>query len=329
DYIYEYQSNMGSISWNGDVAQLLSTRSAGLGGIAFLDGNYCSGNANFAFSNIWTFYGAFPSYSWTIDVVTHEFGHTLGSPHTHSCSWSGGAIDNCYTPEGSCGFGPPPASSGGTIMSYCHLTSSSKDFTLSFGPQPSNLILNNIDNMTCLQPCAPVGCDVPSGLSSVALSGGATVSWSAVAAATSYTVRGRRGTSPWRELSVSGTSRTVTGLGSGRTFEWQAQAICGGGVSAWSGSQFFTTFSPRVAGYDVELTLVPNPVQDQLQISTNLTGELVIEIYDIAGKRWISRIQNIEEGSNVTINGLTELPTGHYTIQLISSEGTVSGRFVK
>ncbi|MBK9226685.1 MAG: hypothetical protein IPL67_06475 [Ignavibacteria bacterium] len=65
------------------------------------------------------------TYSWTINVVTHEMGHNLGSRHTHSCTWpvgnggALGAIDSCYNAEGGCFPNPRPRI--GTIMSYCHL----------------------------------------------------------------------------------------------------------------------------------------------------------------------------------------------------------------
>ena len=70
------------------------------------------------------------SYSWNLDVVSHELGHNFGANHTHWCGWPGGAIDNCASAEEGCSNGPSVGS--GTIMSYCHTTSTGK--TLVFHP---------------------------------------------------------------------------------------------------------------------------------------------------------------------------------------------------
>ena len=80
-------------------------------------------------------------------------GHNLGSPHTQSCSWVGGALDNCYTTEGGCAPGPAPTN-GGTIMSYCHLTSYGINFNNGFGTQPGNLIRSKVNGATCLTACS-------------------------------------------------------------------------------------------------------------------------------------------------------------------------------
>ncbi|GAB4044638.1 hypothetical protein GCM10028774_64740 [Spirosoma jeollabukense] len=52
------------------------------------------------------------------NTITHELGHTFGSPHTHNCSWPGGPIDYCSPSEGDCYTGSLQ-NIRGTIMSYC------------------------------------------------------------------------------------------------------------------------------------------------------------------------------------------------------------------
>jgi hypothetical protein len=88
-----------------------------------------------------------PIYSWNVMVVTHEMGHLMGSRHTHACVWNGNntAIDGCAgATEGGCPLpGNPPG--GGTIMSYCHLQGVGINFNTGFGPQPTAVILNNIE----------------------------------------------------------------------------------------------------------------------------------------------------------------------------------------
>ncbi len=102
---------------------------------------------------------SYPVYSWPVLASAHEFGHSLGSWHTHECEWNGNntRIDNCGPQAGyNSGTCPPGTipSNGGTIMSYCHLlTSVGINFSNGFGLQPGQLILNNVNNSDCVQGC--------------------------------------------------------------------------------------------------------------------------------------------------------------------------------
>jgi len=145
-------------SFNGDLAQLLSYQASG--GIAVLDGlchPYTA--ARLSFSSINKTYRAIPNYSFSVMVVAHELGHLLGSHHTHACVWNGNntAIDGCagFT-EGSCG-NPGIPSNGGTVMSYCHISSTGINFTKGFGTQPGNVIRNNIASSSCTSACSGGG----------------------------------------------------------------------------------------------------------------------------------------------------------------------------
>ncbi|KAA3635832.1 MAG: T9SS C-terminal target domain-containing protein [Bacteroidetes bacterium] len=145
-------------NFNGDLAQLVSYQASG--GIAVLNGlchPYVA--ARMSFASVGTSFATVPTYSFTVMVMAHELGHLLGSHHTHACVWNGNntAIDGCagFT-EGSCS-NPGYPSGGGTIMSYCHITSAGIDFNLGFGIQPGNVIRYNIDNAVCTQPCSSGG----------------------------------------------------------------------------------------------------------------------------------------------------------------------------
>ncbi|SOD89751.1 M12 family metallo-peptidase [Spirosoma fluviale] len=78
-----------------------------------------------------------------IPTITHEIGHMMGSPHTHSCSWPGGPIDFCGKAEGSCYTGPQMARIG-TVMSYCHTVTGGKQET-SFHPLCIELMRRNAE----------------------------------------------------------------------------------------------------------------------------------------------------------------------------------------
>lgn len=140
--------------FNGDLAHLVNQPSTT--SVAYVN-SLCT-NSRHAYSGASQTYNNVPVYSWTIQAMTHEMGHSLGSPHTHACAWNGNstAIDGCGTqagyPEGNCPVGPIPSSSvKGTIMSYCHLVSGvGINFANGFGPQPATLIRNTVESKACL-----------------------------------------------------------------------------------------------------------------------------------------------------------------------------------
>lgn len=139
-----------------DVVHIInSPRSISAG----LTDSLCSGQAS-AYSNVNFEYENIPTYSWTVGVIAHEFGHVFGSSHTHACVWNGNntSIDICgplagYPAEGDCGEIIPE--NGGTIMSYCHLIPEiGINFLNGFGPQPAALIRSRINAADCLRECA-------------------------------------------------------------------------------------------------------------------------------------------------------------------------------
>lgn len=150
-------------NYNGDLAHLVSRGAPTGGGVAWLD-VLCS-SYGYAYSYIYSDYQTMPTYSWSVNVLTHEMGHNLGSPHTHSCDWTingvpNQAIDGCANqagiPAGPCQQGPIPSS--GTIMSYCHLLNNvGVDMTLGFGPLPGDLIRNRVNAASCLDECSGSG----------------------------------------------------------------------------------------------------------------------------------------------------------------------------
>ncbi len=151
-YNGDYNSNLAAFSANrptfdGDLAHLVNAPSTT--SVAYLN-SLCT-TYKHAYSGIDQSYSNVPTYSWTIGAMTHEMGHSLGSPHTHACAWNGNntAIDGCGPQAGydeGCS-GPIPAK--GTIMSYCHLNVGIS-FANGFGPQPAALIRANIDTKACL-----------------------------------------------------------------------------------------------------------------------------------------------------------------------------------
>ncbi len=148
-------------SFNGYFGQLLALRGGG-GLAATIDGFCSTADLRACFSGVHPTFANVPTYSWSVEVFTHELGHLFGSFHTHACVWNGNntAIDGCGPAagfvEGTCSPAPIPGN-GGTIMSYCHLSPNPGiNFTNGFGTQPRNLMLNRLNGAACLSSCAAV-----------------------------------------------------------------------------------------------------------------------------------------------------------------------------
>ncbi|MEM9836067.1 MAG: M12 family metallo-peptidase [Bacteroidota bacterium] len=163
----DFRSRM-SNGFNGDLAHLISRNDQdNSGGLAYIN-VICNPNNGLrtAFSNIWSSYNQLPDYSWTVNVLAHETGHNVGSPHTHNCSWNGNgtAIDGCGTQWGDeSGCPGPLPNNGGTVMSYCHLIGSvGMNLSLGFGPQPGDLIRGRVGACSNCNPQEVEGCTDPS-----------------------------------------------------------------------------------------------------------------------------------------------------------------------
>lgn len=235
DYLTQFGNTRTSIT--GNMAHLLGFN--GGGGIAWV-GGLCNGTIKYrqGYSGINSTYQNVPVYSWTIECVTHEEGHQLGSQHTHDCAWNGNntPIDGCGIQAGyagnTCGASVIPAK--GTIMSYCHLISTvGIDLSLGFGPQPASRILTNVNNSTCLAACSGGPCATPAqpgtitGNTTVCGNTSNTYSVAVVSGATSYAWTLPSG---WTGTSTSNTITVIAGTGSG-TISVAAVNSCGNGTA--------------------------------------------------------------------------------------------------
>ncbi len=348
-------------TFNGDIAHLVSLAGgyAGLGGVAWLDvlcdAYYASPPTYFsrtAYSGIDATYNStlpIPVYSWTVEVFTHEMGHNLGSHHTHWCGWllrpgKYGAIDSCYTRElylGGCDTsGPIPNSTvKGTIMSYCHLTSSGIKLANGFGLLPGRVVRSTVAAATCLgnscmctdwvslganrSICDSIKFDGTATFDSIRWSNGTTSRYLTAKITGSYWLKMFKGNCSFTDtvvLTVNTTSR--------RTLN---QAICNGtsylfnGVNRNSAGTYLDTLL-NVRGCDsiitLNLTIKPTSTRTINQTICSGSSYLFNGINRTASGAYKDTFLNYVSCDSVVTLNLTVLPTASSTINATVCTGT-------
>lgn len=249
-------------TYNGRIAHLLSTTNTH-GGIAYSPYNATciDENPNYGYSSIANSYNTnLNIYSWTINVVAHELGHQLSSPHTHACVWNGNntQIDDCgnewlasngETPEGNACFDPanPIFPAAGTIMSYCHGNPSGTgvDLSLGFHPQVENQIGNYVEN--CIGTSVG-GCMIPSSPTIIIISGITTNTATFTSNFTTgvgfyYWEYRPVGSATWLGSPASSTnSYNATGLLGNTLYELRLYVYCSA-TSSWSTATCLSNFT--------------------------------------------------------------------------------------
>ncbi|MFG0327545.1 MAG: M12 family metallo-peptidase [Phycisphaerales bacterium JB037] len=133
-----------------DLVHMFSGRGLG-GGVAWLD-NLCRSYGYAVSANL---NGAFPyplqdrsNQNWDMMVTAHEWGHNMGTPHTHD-----------YEPQiDGCGTNDCSLKDDSTIMSYCHLCPGGlSNIRLGFHPRVIDRMLLTVPSA----PCDLVFTDIP------------------------------------------------------------------------------------------------------------------------------------------------------------------------
>jgi hypothetical protein len=261
DYLNAFAAN--SPVFDGDLGQLIGIDDGGLGGVAVTINGLCSQD-NYSYSDLNVSYSSVPTYSWTIQVITHELGHLLGSPHTHACVWNGNntAIDNCAPSAlgsnwegGECMTTPPTipsTSEKGTIMSYCHLVSGvGISFNNGFGPQPAALIVDTVNNSTCLSTdCINTCINTVTSIEVTNINtNSAYITWSDMGSGTAWEVS----VTPFASTTIVWTlvtqpTYTVTGLNPNTYYKVRVRPLCSGAIAA-SRNQIFATTNTNLCSY--------------------------------------------------------------------------------
>ncbi|MBG9376802.1 T9SS type A sorting domain-containing protein [Panacibacter sp. DH6] len=322
-----------------NLAMLLS--STGGGGVAWLNTLCFTGDYyrhSFCGSILLSTVLPITTYSWPVNVTTHEVGHNLGSPHTHACAWNGNntAIDGCGPSAGySEGCTNKLPSTGGTIMSYCHLTSVGVKLTKGFGTQPGDLIRSVVSS--CItSTCQPTGntCRPPSNLRTTNITtGGATLLWAKVAGATYYYVYLSSDNGATFSLVgnyIYGTTFRVSGLSANKNYIFEVWVACASGLNN-SASSSFTTAAASVApginadGKNAVFSVYPNPVTGGRFTISLLKGyeNSTVEILNSWQQVIIaSKVKGLQHSFN------TSLSKGIYYVRVTNKDEMITGKLL-
>ncbi len=165
-------------------------------------------------------------------------------------------------------------------------------------------------------------CDFPTS-SSASFSGNtATVSWSADPDDLKYKIKYKETGAAWTELTLNPNSYSISPINAGATYKYKLKTKCNSGWTNWSEKRTFSV--PVLRGQQTmvstnELTIFPNPIQDQANLSFELEkeDEVQIAVIDATGKQvQLLCNQRFEVGEHRLVFDVNKLERGVYFIQL-------------
>ena len=193
-------------------------------------------------------------------TATHEVGHWLNLRHIWGDANCGSDLvsdtPTHNTSNQGCPAYPHYSTCSGTpvemTMNYMDYTDDNCMTMFSAGQSTRmNAVLaaggarNSITTSLGCTPPSPGTCGTPSGLAASGITTtGATLTWSAVSGATSYDLQYKTTTATtWTNVNTTTTSRALTGLVAGTSYNAHVRANCNGGSSSFSSAITFTTTS--------------------------------------------------------------------------------------
>jgi hypothetical protein len=146
----------------------------------------------------------------------------------------------------------PSTSEKGTIMSYCHLVSGvGISFNNGFGPQPAALIVDTVNNSTCLSTdCINTCINTVTSIEVTNINtNSAYITWSDMGSGTAWEVS----VTPFASTTIVWTlvtqpTYTVTGLNPNTYYKVRVRPLCSGAIAA-SRNQIFATTNTNLCSY--------------------------------------------------------------------------------
>ena len=192
------------------------------------------------------------------------------------------------------------------------------------GPYAWSQVLNTDNGAAAV--CDPSV--LPTNQAHTNLSNRVQLNWVPTPLAVACNVQGKRlPTGPTPSVNVLTAPYNTTNVpyavaGAGTTWTWRVRCACSTSpvvASAFTG--YGDTFSIPVARegdmLDLDITLFPNPSDDQLMVAYNAQGgDVNMTIVDMLGRVVISRTENMIEGANNTSFDVSSLETGNYFLMM-------------
>ncbi len=182
------------------------------------------------------------------------------------------------------------------------------------------------DSVSSAPPCV----SAPSGLASLILANGVSLSWNSLASegAISYTVSGRRAGSSaaFRTLPtvfepLNSANVNQNRLVPGWTYEWKVRATCAGGVTSPESSLGNFTWPALREAAEQASGLMPNPATDHALLYVESDGSpATVRILDMAGRSVMQQRAQPAEGYTALELNLSGLEAGMYLVEWLQGD---------